>query len=177
MVSIAIIGGRHGAVTLKNTSRVSDAAAKHILSGLESGDIVANGPLERRLLLLSDLPGTRVRSTIAPGTAVGTSDLQVDIDRSRSVTGSIEAGNGGNRYTGYYRAGSSLNLNNPLGIGGGTIVFGASAPPVVVTGPDAQVAIRYNPVSHAMPTDFSARFTLSGGAAVDARMLVFPRAQ
>ena len=117
VVTIAVIEGRYGTVTLKNNSRVSDAAARGIVSGLDNADIVANGPLERRLLLLSDLPGTRVRSTIAPGTDVGTSDLQVDIDRGRSVTGSIEADNGGNRYTGYYRVGGSLNLNNPLGIG------------------------------------------------------------
>jgi len=117
VVTIAVIEGRYGAVTLKNNSRVSDAAARGILTGLDSGDIVTNGRLERRLLLLSDLPGTRVRSTIAPGAEVGTSDLQIDIDRGRRVTGSIEADNGGNRYTGYYRAGGSLNLNNPLGIG------------------------------------------------------------
>jgi hemolysin activation/secretion protein len=116
-VTIAVIEGRYGAVTLKNASRVSDGTARAILSGLDSGDIVTNAALERRLLLLSDLPGTRVRSTMSPGTEVGTSDLVVDIDRGRSVTGSVEADNAGNRYTGYYRAGGSLNFNNPLGIG------------------------------------------------------------
>ena len=63
------------------------------------------------------------------------------------------------------------------GIGGGTLVFGATAPPIVVTGPNAPVAIRYNPVSYATPTIFSPRFTLSGGAVVDARMSVFPKAE
>ena len=116
-VTISVIEGRYGTVTLKNGSRVSDGTAKHILSGLESGDIVANAPLERRLLLLSDLPGTQIRSTMAPGTEVGTSDLLVEVARGRGVTGSIEADNAGNRYTGYYRLGGSLNFNNPLGIG------------------------------------------------------------
>ena len=116
-VTIAVIEGNYGAVTLKNGSRVSDGVARRILAGLDSGDIVANAPLERRLLLLSDLPGTRIRSTMAPGTDVGTSDLTVDIARGHSVTGSVEADNAGNRYTGYYRAGGSLNFNNPLGIG------------------------------------------------------------
>ncbi len=40
------------------------------------------------------------------------------------------------------------------GIAGGTIIFGASVPPIVVTGPNALVAIRYNPASYATPTDF-----------------------
>lgn len=116
-VTIAVIEGRYGAVTLNNSSRVADGAARRILGGLDSGDIVANAPLERRLLLLSDLPGARVHSTMAPGSEVGTSDLIVDVAPGRSVTGSAELDNGGNRYTGYYRAGGSLNLNNPLGIG------------------------------------------------------------
>ncbi len=116
-VTIAVIEGRYGTVTLKNDSRVSDSAVKQILSGLESGGIVTNTPLERRLLLLSDLPGAQIRSTLAPGSAVGTSDLLVEVARGRSVTGSIEADNAGNRYTGYYRLGGSLNFNNPLGIG------------------------------------------------------------
>ena len=123
-VIIAVIEGHYGAVTLKNRSRVSNGAARRILSGLDRGDIVANAPLERRLLLLADLSGTRVRSTIAPGTEVGTSDLIVDIDRGRSVTGDVEADNAGNRYTGYYRVGGTVNFNNPLGIGDVTSVTG-----------------------------------------------------
>ncbi len=117
VVKIAVIEGRYGAVSLKNESRVSDGTMRRILGGLDSGDVVANRPLERRLLLLSDLPGTRVRSTIASGTEVGTSDLLVEVARGRGFTGSVEADNGGNRYTGYYRAGGSVNFNNPLGIG------------------------------------------------------------
>lgn len=54
---------------------------------------------------------------MAPGTDLGTSDLIVEIAPGRSVTGSIEGDNSGNRYTGYYRAGGSVNFNNPLGIG------------------------------------------------------------
>ena len=123
-VIIAVIEGHYGAVTLKNRSRVSNGAARRILSGLDRGDIVANAPLERRLLLLADLSGTRVRSTIAPGTEVGTSDLIVDIERGRSVTGDVEADNAGNRYTGYYRVGGTVNFNNPLGIGDVTSVTG-----------------------------------------------------
>ncbi len=116
-VTIAVIEGRYGAVTTNNSSRVADGVVAARLAGLDSGDIVANRALERRLLLLSDLPGTLVKSTLSPGGEVGTADLRVDVAPGRSVTGSVDADNGGNRYTGYYRAGGSLNFNNPLGIG------------------------------------------------------------
>ena len=88
-----------------------------VLAGLDSGDIVESTPLERRLLLLSDIPGVAVRSTLAPGSAVETSDLIVDITPGRSVTGSIEADNAGNRYTGPYRLGGSVYFNNLTGSG------------------------------------------------------------
>jgi hemolysin activation/secretion protein len=116
-VTITVIEGRYGEINLQNRTNLSDGVARRVLGGLDAGDIVASAPLERRLLLLSDIPGVAVRSTLTPGDAVGTSDLIVDIDPGRRITGSVEADNAGNRYTGAYRLGGSLNLNNPSGIG------------------------------------------------------------
>ncbi|UUL83547.1 ShlB/FhaC/HecB family hemolysin secretion/activation protein [Sphingomonas qomolangmaensis] len=116
-VTVAVIEGQYGKIDVNNTSRVSDGVVQSRLRGLNSGDIVTGAPLERRLLLLSDLPGVGVRSTLSPGTAVGTSDLLVDVTPGRSISGSIEADNAGNRYTGEYRGGGTINLANPLGIG------------------------------------------------------------
>ena len=116
-VTIAVVEGRFGAVAVKNESRLSDGVANGILTGLDVGDPVAAAPLERRLLLLSDLPGVRVASTLSPGAAVGTSDLLVAIAPGQSITGSVEADNAGNRYTGAYRVGGAVNWNNPTGSG------------------------------------------------------------
>ena len=116
-VTIAVIEGRYGSVTLRNQSKLSEPLAKGLLGGLNSGDTVAIAPLENRLLLLSDVPGVNVRSTLTPGAEVGTSDLIVDVTPGRSVTGSVEADNAGNRYTGEYRVGATVNVNNPTGHG------------------------------------------------------------
>lgn len=116
-VTIAVIEGRYGAIDLRNRANLSDRVAHGVLSGLDSGDIVATGPLERRLLLLSDVPGVLVKSTLSPGSEVGTSDLAIDLEPGRRVTGSVEADNGGSRYTGPYRFGGTVNLNNPTGNG------------------------------------------------------------
>jgi len=61
------------------------------------------------------------------------------------------------------------------GVAGGTLTFAPLTPPVTVTGPNALVNINYNPVSYALPSDFSNHFTLSLGAAIIAHMLVFPK--
>jgi hypothetical protein len=79
--------------------------------------VIAAAPLERGLLLMSDLPGVTVQSTLTPGQQVGTSDLLVDVDDARRVQGSIDADNEGNVYTGRVRIGGTLQVNDLLGIG------------------------------------------------------------
>jgi hemolysin activation/secretion protein len=116
-VTIAVTEGRYGAVTLRNATNLSDNLSRNALTGVRSGDVIATEPLETRLLMLSDLPGVNVRSTLVPGASVGTSDLLVDVTPGQRVSGSIDADNAGNRYTGAYRAGATVNLNNPLGLG------------------------------------------------------------
>ena len=57
------------------------------------------------------------------------------------------------------------------GIAGGTVVFDSLAPLATVT--DAPVSIYYNPASYTAPTDYSNKFTLTGGKAFSQYMLVF----
>ncbi len=116
-VTIAVLEGRYGNVTLRNQADLTDALPRGFLGGLNSGDTIAIEPLENRLLLISDIPGVNVKSTLTPGTQVGTSDLIVDVTPGRRVTGSIEADNAGNRYTGQNRIGATVNFNNPSGHG------------------------------------------------------------
>ncbi|MCX5869590.1 MAG: ShlB/FhaC/HecB family hemolysin secretion/activation protein [Deltaproteobacteria bacterium] len=116
-VTIAILEGHYGSVTLNNQTNLSDGLASGLLDAPESGTTISIAPLENRLLLLSDTPGVNVSSTMTPGTSVGTSDLIVDLTPGQRVTGSIEADNAGNYYTGRYRIGATVNLNNPLGLG------------------------------------------------------------
>lgn len=116
-VTIAVSEGRLGAVQLRNSSPVSDRVAQGMLAGLAPGDVLATPAVERRLLLLSDLPGVDVRSTLVPGASVGSSDLVVDLEPGRRVTGSVDADNAGNRYTGAWRLGATVNVNEPLGLG------------------------------------------------------------
>jgi len=116
-VTIAVLEGQYGSVTLHNQTNLSDGLASGLLDAPKEEATIAIAPLESRLLLLSDIPGVNVNSTMTPGTTVGTSDLIVDLTPGRRVTGSIEADNAGNYYTGRYRIGATVNLNNPIGLG------------------------------------------------------------
>jgi len=116
-VTIAVLEGKYGKIVLHNNTNLTEGTANGILRGLNSGDTIAIAPLERRLLLLSDLPGVTVSSTLVPGAAAGESDLIVDINPGKRVSGEVDADNAGNRYTGEYRLGATVNLNNPTGHG------------------------------------------------------------
>ena len=117
VVTIAVLDGRYGKIVFNNSTTMSNQLARELMSGIQSGDMVAAEPLENRLMLLSDMPGVKVRSTLAPGASVGASDLIIDITPGRRVSGSVDADNAGNRYTGAWRAGATVNLNQPAGRG------------------------------------------------------------
>ena len=117
VVTIVVIEGRYGKVGLDNHTNLSNRLAHSVLRGLDSGDVVAGGPLERRLLLLSDIPGVVVKSTLSPGEAVGTSDLSVAVAPGPRISGSIDGDNAGSPYSGAYRLGATVNLNDPTGHG------------------------------------------------------------
>jgi hemolysin activation/secretion protein len=117
IVTIAVVEGHYGKISLHNSTNLSDNLANTFLSGLSNGDIITSAPLENSLLLLSDLPGVRVKSTLVKGGSIGSSDLIVDITPEQRVTGSVDADNAGNRYTGTNRIGATVNLNNAAGLG------------------------------------------------------------
>ena len=80
-VTIAVLEGRYGSVTVRNQTNLSDALANDLLGGLNSGDTVAIAPLESRLLfqdlrqqnraLLDSVRGTH-RARVSPRAAMFT---------------------------------------------------------------------------------------------------------
>lgn len=116
-VKIDILEGKYDTIGLHNTSRTSDATIKRFLVDFASDDVVYRSELERKLLLISDLPGTGVSSTLKPGTRVGTTALDVDTTQKGLIGGYVDADNYGNKYTGTNRVGVTVDVNSPLGIG------------------------------------------------------------
>jgi hemolysin activation/secretion protein len=113
-VRIAVLEARYGAVAVSNTSRVSDALLSSYLRPLESGGPVVEDALQRSLLLLSDVPGAVVNSTLAPGADPGTTDLQLSVTPGAPDSGSFGLDNAGNRYTGRERLSAAVNVYDPL---------------------------------------------------------------
>lgn len=117
VVEIAVIEGRLGKVNLNNPSRVRDSVARSYINVLP-GAVVTESSIERRMLLLNDLPGVGdARATLSPGANVGESDLSVELAPAPFASGSVELDNFGNRFTGENRLTGKINLLSPLGFG------------------------------------------------------------
>ncbi|SCX69001.1 ShlB/FhaC/HecB family hemolysin secretion/activation protein [Variovorax sp. EL159] len=113
VLDIAVLEGTLGQVELRNAAGL-EASALAPLQRLPLQSAVQEQTLQRSLLALADLPGVAVQSTLRPGTAVGASDLLVEVQKTRAFQGSVDLDNYGSVYTGQYRVGTSLYWNNPL---------------------------------------------------------------
>ncbi|REE18337.1 hemolysin activation/secretion protein [Paraburkholderia sp. BL27I4N3] len=111
VVRIDVAEARFGAVSLNNESRVSNRVLGNTLSALQTGQPVSEFELERTLLLMQDIPGAVVGSTLRPGEQVGTSDLLVNVTSQQRVTGDAGVDNFGDPYSGRVRGSGNLNIN------------------------------------------------------------------
>lgn len=113
-VRVEIIEARYGQISIDNHSRVVDSLLQATLSPVQTGQVIGQAPLNRSLLLLSDIPGVAVAATLRPGETVGTSDLEVQTTATSTVAGDVSVDNDGNRYTGRARLGGTVSVIDPL---------------------------------------------------------------
>jgi len=124
IVEIAVLEGRVGGVQVVAATdvRLNDTLVQAYV-GVDSA--VAAQPtqqkdIERKLLLLNDLPGVVVRGTFAPGSQPGHSDLVVSVVEDEPLGGSFYANNHGSASTGEYRSGAEFHLRDVFGWGDST---------------------------------------------------------
>lgn len=118
VVVINVLEGVLDQQRVTNKSSLPDARANSYLSGVKQGDVLQAQQVDRALLLLADTPGVGgARAALQPGASVGTTDLLVELDPGTPYSANLELDNYGNRYTGEYRLGAAVALNNPFKLG------------------------------------------------------------
>jgi hemolysin activation/secretion protein len=165
VVRIQVIEARYGAITLDNQSPINAALLHATLGGLQSGMVVTQAEMERSLLLLSDLAGVAVTATLRPGSAAGTTDLQVHVAPAQTVAGAVSVDNYGNRYTGRIRMGALAELGDPLHIGdtlslstetsGSQMNYGRVAYEAPIDGVGTRVGVSYSALDYRLGGPFS----------------------
>jgi hemolysin activation/secretion protein len=115
VVTVQVIEGRYGNVSLNNSSKVNNELLQASLAPLEAGKVVSQAELDTALLLLSDVPGVKVNGVLKPGQTLGATDLVVDtVEVGSPVSGNVVLDNAGNRYTGRVRVAGTVFVVNPL---------------------------------------------------------------
>lgn len=116
VVEIAVLEGRLSQLRVDDAIGLKGAALAP-LQRIPIGKPLTTKALERALLLAADIPGATIKSTLAPGVAVGTADLLTEVAPGRRFGGSVSADTYGNRHTGVFRPGIDLDFNNPFNVG------------------------------------------------------------
>ncbi|WP_249977442.1 ShlB/FhaC/HecB family hemolysin secretion/activation protein [Vreelandella olivaria] len=117
VLELQVVEGRYGQVAATSDNPTLAAAASPWLSSLRTGTPIESAYLERRILLLGDLPGISITPIMRPGINQGEGDLEVQVRSRQRVTGSIGADNHGSRFSGEYRGRASLSAHHLATLG------------------------------------------------------------
>ncbi|KQU66045.1 MULTISPECIES: ShlB/FhaC/HecB family hemolysin secretion/activation protein [unclassified Rhizobacter] len=182
-IEIAVLEGRLGRRQVANDTPLAEARLGLLLGIGSEGDSLRGAPLERALLLLGDLPGIDVQSTLRPGASVGTTDLDVRLTRGARAGADLGADNFGNPSTGRARYGAGAQLNNPLWLGDtlslraltsdGGLGYGRIAYQLPVGAAGTQLGAAWSDMRYRLGGDFLA-LQASGTARIASAYLLHP---
>ena len=136
LIQIAVLEGSVDKVQLKKAgqTRIADGVILRGMRGVQHGTILVADQLENRLLLLNDLPGLEVSADLQPGSTTGSADLVLNVKEKGPLSLSLNTDNYGNRFSGEYRGGLTVNLNDPFGMGDQLTLYGITGGEGLYTG-------------------------------------------
>jgi hemolysin activation/secretion protein len=120
IVQIQVIEGKVDGIDVKRApeTRLPESVFRNTMTqALPPGTPLHQEKLERGLLILNDLPATSSRAVLAPGKEMGASRVVIEAAQGPIMIGSAELDNTGGRFTGDWRAGGGVTLNDPYGFG------------------------------------------------------------
>jgi hemolysin activation/secretion protein len=119
VVEIAVLEGRIGGVQVVAAQdvRLDDDVVQQHIGGTDPGQPARQEDLERRLLLLNDIPGIVARGAFTPGSQPGSSDLVVSVVEDEPLVNSFYVNNHGSNATGEHRLGAQFHLRDIFGVG------------------------------------------------------------
>jgi hemolysin activation/secretion protein len=123
-VEIAVSEGRLGETRLEGESLVSSDVLFSYLDRLPKDQALTLPLLERQILLINELSGSRANLDLQAGDQPGTTDVVLALKPDEMLSGRVELNNYGLPSTGEKRLGVTLDANSALGLGE-RISFGA----------------------------------------------------
>ena len=159
-VRIEVLEAQYGVINIDNHSQVSDSLLQSTLSPLKPGQPITQSPMDKALLLLSDIPGVSSLATLKPGADVGSSDLDVKVAATPRVSSNLSTDNYGNALTGRVRGGATVEINNVLHVGdvlslsgmtaGDNMNYGRLSYDVLLNGHGTRLGVSYFILNYAL---------------------------
>ncbi|PUE10139.1 hypothetical protein B9Z33_08480 [Limnohabitans sp. T6-20] len=107
-----------GAIHIDNQSSLKEAVLRHTLQrGVELGKTLNRSALEARSMLANEIPGVVNQYRMAPGEALGSTDLHVTTTDGKRSDGYVGLDNNGTSAVGIWELLGGISGNNLLGIG------------------------------------------------------------
>jgi len=116
VVTLTLLLGELGGVAVLDKKRVSEALIERAFKS-HINEPVTNQRLEEALFLVNDIPGLTARSVLSPGTQVGDTLLNVNIQDESWYSSNLRADNFGSEDTSKNRAYADVYVHNPSGLG------------------------------------------------------------
>ncbi len=113
---LVVVAGYIDRVDFRNVPDPVRARVAHLLEPLIGRRDLQIGEIERRLLLAGDTPGTALRSTLAPSTAQGATNLIIEAVY-KPVTGFFGGDNTVGLALGGFTLGGGFDVNTAFGLG------------------------------------------------------------
>lgn len=116
VVTLTLLLGELGGVTIPNENRVSTPLIKRAFSQYMNKPVTSER-LEEALYLVNDIPGLRARSVLAPGSQIGDTNLNINIQEEKRYSSNVRLDNFGSEETSKNRLYGDIYLHNPSGLG------------------------------------------------------------
>lgn len=125
VLTVRVIEGYIGDIYVEGMDQRSRASVQAMLAPLLKRKPIDLAAVERRLLILNDLPGMSGTSVLRPGADLGASDLVVTLAKPRDLY-QAAINNSGSKILGPWSYSAIPTINRPLSLPG-TMVLGVSA--------------------------------------------------
>jgi hemolysin activation/secretion protein len=113
-IEISVSEGLIGQSRLEGESRIKPEVVFAYLDQLPKGAAVKLTEIERQILLINDLAGSRATLDLQASDEAGKTDIVIAQKQDPLITGRVELNNHGMQSTGKNRTGVFLNMNSPL---------------------------------------------------------------
>ncbi len=124
IVTMKVVAGTYGNIHIYNQTELSDHRAVSYSEPLKQGKEIKTRTLESVLENYNNLPGIDARAVMKPGSQTGESDIDIYLHTLKDTEVTLFTDNYGSKYSGRYRYGANVQINNPVHNGDSLAVGG-----------------------------------------------------